>query len=256
MFIFSKIVGWFTQPLTWLLLGMALAWVLSAKRPALARRALAAGVLLLALSGWQPLPEILFRHLESRYPEFAPSADLTGYAGVIVLGGGTESGRLQQSHLQPLINDGGERLAVSAALALRHSALPLIYTGGEGDPAGGGPSEAARAQQFYASFRIPAAQVRYEAESRNTYENAIFTAKLPGVNRHERWLLMTSAWHMPRAMATFQKAGWNVTAYPVDYRAEDTTVWTRYSLRAGVSDWQLVLNELVGLVAYRLSGRL
>jgi uncharacterized SAM-binding protein YcdF (DUF218 family) len=98
--------------------------------------------------------------------------------------------------------------------------------------------------------------VRYEAESRNTYENAVLTAKVPGVNPQDRWLLMTSAWHMPRSMATFEKAGWNVTAYPVDYRAEDVTVWTRYSLLGGVSDWQLVLNELVGLAAYRLTGRL
>ena len=171
---------------------------------------------------------------------------------VVVLGGGTAAGRLQQSHSQPLINDGGERLAVSAALALRHPALPLVYTGGEGDPAGGGPSEAERARQFYESFRIPAAQVRYEAESRNTYENAVFTAKVLGVNPQDRWLLMTSAWHMPRSMATFEKAGWNVTAYPVDYRAELPVVWTRYSLQGGVSDWQLVLNELIGLVAYRL----
>ncbi|NBW48963.1 MAG: YdcF family protein [Betaproteobacteria bacterium] len=256
MFIFSKIVGWFTQPLTWLLLGLALAWLVSAKRPVLARRALGLAGLFLALIGWQPLPELLIRNLESRYPEIAPAADLSAYAGMVVLGGGTEGGRLQQSHSQPLINDGGERLAVSAALALRHPALPLVYTGGEGDPAGGGPSEAERARQFYESFRIPAAQVRYEAESRNTYENAVLTAKVPGVNPQDRWLLMTSAWHMPRSMATFEKAGWNVTAYPVDYRAEDVTVWTRYSLLGGVSDWQLVLNELVGLAAYRLTGRL
>jgi len=57
-------------------------------------------------------------------------------------------------------------------------------------------------------------------------------------------------------MATFEKAGWNVTAYPVDHRAEEATVWTRYSLQSGASDWQLVLNELIGLVAYRLAGRL
>ncbi len=256
MFIFSKWVGWFTQPLLWLLLGLALSWVLSFKRPVLARRGLGAGVLLLALIGWQPLPELLIRELESKYPEIAPSADLSRYSGIVVLGGGTAAGRLHQSHAHPLTNEAGDRLSVSAALALRHPDLPLLYTGGEGDPSGGGPSEAERASVFYNSFRVPATQVRYEPASRNTYENAVLSARVPGVNPKDRWLLLTSAWHMPRSMATFEKAGWNVTAYPVDYRAEAVTVWTRYSLLGGVSDWQMVLNELVGLVAYRLAGRL
>jgi len=163
---------------------------------------------------------------------------------------------LQQSHQHPLINDGGERLAVSAALALRHPDLPLVYTGGEGDPQGGGPSEAERARIFYESFGIPAKQIRYEQVSRNTFENATLTAKLPGVNPRAPWLLLTSAWHMPRSIATFEKAGWNVTAFPVDYRAEDDIVWTHYSLLSGASEWQLVLNELVGLAAYRITGRL
>lgn len=256
MFIFSKLVGWFTQPLFWLLLLLAATWVLAARRPRAVRPLLGTGIGLLVLIGWQPLPELLIRQLEARYPEIPLNADVQGYAGVVVLGGGTAAGRVQQNHAHALINDGGERLAVSAALALRHPQLPLIYTGGEGDPQGGGPSEAERARVFYESFRIPASQVRYEAVSRNTYENALLTARLPGVDPRARWLLLTSAWHMPRSMATFEKAGWNVTAYPVDYRAEFPVVWTRYSLKDGVSDWQLVLNELIGLVAYRLAGRL
>jgi len=249
-------VGWFTQPLFWLLLWLLGIWVLAARRPRAIRPLLGGAIVLLALIGWQPLPELLIRQLEAYYPEIPLDADLRGYAGVVVLGGGTAAGRLQQSHQHPLINDGGERLAVSAALALRHPDLPLVYTGGEGDPQGGGPSEAERARIFYESFGIPAKQIRYEQVSRNTFENATLTAKLPGVNPRAPWLLLTSAWHMPRSIATFEKAGWNVTAFPVDYRAEDDIVWTHYSLLSGASEWQLVLNELVGLAAYRITGRL
>ncbi len=249
-------MGWFTQPLFWLLLWLLGIWVLAARRPRAIRPLLGGAIVLLALIGWQPLPELLIRQLEAYYPEIPLDADLRGYAGVVVLGGGTAAGRLQQSHQHPLINDGGERLAVSAALALRHPDLPLVYTGGEGDPQGGGPSEAERARIFYESFGIPAKQIRYEQVSRNTFENATLTAKLPGVNPRAPWLLLTSAWHMPRSIATFEKAGWNVTAFPVDYRAEDDIVWTHYSLLSGASEWQLVLNELVGLAAYRITGRL
>lgn len=56
-------------------------------------------------------------------------------------------------------------------------------------------------------------------------------------------------------MVTFQKAGWNVTAYPVDFRSGKDTPWTRYSLASGVRKWQIALHELLGLLSYRLAGR-
>ncbi|WP_296510611.1 YdcF family protein [Rhodoferax sp.] len=256
MFILSKLIAWVTQPLFWLLLVLSVSWLVARRRPAIARPALGWSAVLLVLTGWMPLPDLLIRKLEAPYPEIALNADLSGYAGVVVLGGGTAAGRLQEQHSHPLLNSGGERLAVSAALALKNPGLPLIYTGGEGDPQGGGPSEAERARRFYDSLGIPEGQVRYEAASRNTYENAVLSAELPGVNPQNRWLLLTSAWHMARAKATFEKAGWNVTAYPVDFRAESPINWSRYSLQEGVTDWQMGLNEYVGWLAYRLMGRL
>jgi uncharacterized SAM-binding protein YcdF (DUF218 family) len=84
----------------------------------------------------------------------------------------------------------------------------------------------------------------------------VLTAQLPGIDIKQPWLLVTSAWHMPRSMGTFVTAGWNVTAYPVDFRTAPSTPWTAYSLKDGARDWQLALHELVGLLAYRLAGRL
>ena len=256
MFIVSKIAGWLTQPLTWLLLCLVGSWLLSSRHPRAARRTLGAGVFLLALLGWEPLPDLLLHHLESRYAEMAPDADLRGYAGVVVLGGGTESGRLQQSHRQPLLNTAGGRLSASAALALRNKHLLLLYTGGEGELNGEGPSEASRAKLFYDALGVPPGQVLYESASRTTYDNAIMSAQLSGVDKRQRWLLLTSAWHMPRAMATFAHAGWNVTAYPVDYRAEDGFTWSRYSLLGGTTRWHVLMHEAAGLLAYWLSGRM
>jgi uncharacterized SAM-binding protein YcdF (DUF218 family) len=103
---------------------------------------------------------------------------------------------------------------------------------------------------------VPASQVQYEDQSRNTYENAVLTAKLTGVNPKDRWLLLTSASHMPRSMATFVKAGWNVTAYPVDFRTGQTSDWLDFNLAGGASNWETALHELVGILAYRLTGRL
>jgi uncharacterized SAM-binding protein YcdF (DUF218 family) len=78
---------------------------------------------------------------------------------------------------------------------------------------------------------------------------------MAGVDVKKPWLLVTSAWHMPRAMATFEKAGWNVTPYPVDFRTGRSTPWTDYSLSDGAAKWQLVLHELLGLWVYQLTGR-
>ena len=75
------------------------------------------------------------------------------------------------------------------------------------------------------------------------------------MNPAQAWLLLTSASHMPRALATFRKAGWNVTPYPVDFRAGTHTPWTQYSLAEGAKKWHLALHELAGLLAYRLAGR-
>ena len=76
------------------------------------------------------------------------------------------------------------------------------------------------------------------------------------MGRDGGWLLLTSAAHMPRAMAVYRKAGWNVTAYPVDFRAGLQTPWWEYSLSQGTQRWQLALHELVGHGAYRLAGRI
>jgi uncharacterized SAM-binding protein YcdF (DUF218 family) len=134
--------------------------------------------------------------------------------------------------------------------------LKLVFTGGEGFLFGIGPSEAERAKVFFESMGVPSARVQYESASRNTLENATLTAQLPGMDIKQRWLLVTSATHMPRSMATFTNAGWNVTAYPVDFQTGNSIVWSDYSLAEGARNWQLLLHELLGLMAYWVTGRL
>ncbi|MEO8015761.1 MAG: ElyC/SanA/YdcF family protein, partial [Polaromonas sp.] len=70
------------------------------------------------------------------------------------------------------------------------------------------------------------------------------------------WLLVTSARHMPRALAVFRAVGWNVAPSPVDYRSVGFSRWTDYSLARGAVRWQLVLHEWMGLAAYSVAARL
>jgi uncharacterized SAM-binding protein YcdF (DUF218 family) len=256
VFFLGKVLGLITQPLVWVAALLLLGLLTLRRKPRLGRGLITAALTVLLVMGWLPLPDLGLRALEGRYTEMGPDADLSGYAGVVLLGGAMGSGQVAQAHSQPVVNDAAERMSATAALLLRYPQLPVVFTGGEGALLGTGPTEADRAKVFFDSLGIAAERVRYESASRNTYENAILTAQLPGVNKTDKWLLLTSAWHMPRSMATFEKAGWNMTAYPVDYRTGVSTPWTEYDLQTGSEHWQILLHEVVGMLAYRLTGRL
>ena len=256
MFFASKILALVTQPLLWVFVLLLLSLLVLRRWPRAGRRLVGTALAVLVLIAWKPLPEAIIRQLESRYPEMAPNAKLEGYVGVVVLGGATESGRTQMAHVQPMLNDAAERMTGTVAVLRANPQLRVLFTGGEGALMGVGQSEAERAKMFFDSLGLSGPQVQYESASRNTYENAVLTAKLPGVDPTHRWLLVTSAWHMPRSMATFAKAGWNVTAYPVDFRTGTDSDWLDFSMAGGAVEWQLALHELVGILAYKLTGRL
>ena len=258
MFVIGKILDAMLHPLNWvaLLLGLSLLSGLNARRTSLwgRRFALSAMALLLA-TGCQAVPYALIAHLESQSREFSPDASLNDFAGVIILGGAMESGQISAQHIQPGLNDSAERMTAVLPIWRHNPQLKLVFTGGEGALFGTGPSEAQRARAFFASQGLPSDAVMLEDQSRSTWENAIFTARLPGIDPKKRWLLLTSAWHMPRSMATFQKAGWNVTPYPVDFRSDGQTPLHSFSISGGADAWELYLHELVGLWSYRLLGR-
>lgn len=255
MFIASKVLALLAQPLLWVA-ALLIASLLVSRKPAWARGLVGIALGLLLLLGWQPLPDLLFRHLESQYAEVPPETDLRDYFGIVVLGGSTAPAHVARAHAQPLLNDAAERLTATVALLRTNPHLRVLYTGGGRALSEGDPTEAQLAQMFFASQPLPAQAVLYESASRTTHENAVLSAQLRGVDTTRRWLLVTSAWHMPRSMATFTKAGWNVTAYPVDFRTGLSTPWTAYSLAEGIRSWQLVLHELLGGLAYRLAGRM
>ncbi len=255
MTIVTSFFSMLTQPLTWVLALMVLSMA-ARRRLALGRMLVGTATVLLLLLGWQPLPDLLVRQLESQYAEIPPTANLAGYVGMVVLGGSTEASYVANAHGQPLLNDAAERMTAPLAMLQKNPHLRVLYTGGGTALGDGVVSEAQRARTFFDSLDLTRNKVAYEAASRTTYENATLTAQLPGVDITQRWLLVTSAWHMPRSMATFAKAGWNVTAYPVDFRTGFSTPWTEYSLGPALRSWQLALHELVGHLAYRMTGRL
>lgn len=255
MFIASKLLSFATQPLAWVALILFAGLLLMSLRRRWGLTLCWLALVALLFQGWQPIPDALLRQLESKHPAVAKNGSLLAYAGVIVLGGALEPAYAWANQGQPALNDAAERMTATVALAQRFPNLKVVFTGGEGELLGKGLTEADRAKIFFDSMGLPIGRVQYESNSHTTYENAVLTAALPDVDKNQPWLLLTSANHMPRAMATFIQAGWNVTAYPVDFRTGTATPWSQYSLQKGAHKWHLALHEMLGLLAYRLAGR-
>ena len=255
MFVASKLLSFATQPLAWVVLILFVGVSLVSLRRRWGLRLCWLSLLVLLAQGWQPVPDALLRQLESKHPAVAADNLLLGYAGVIVLGGALEPAYAWVNPGQAALNDAAERMTVPVALAQRFPHLKVVFTGGEGELLGEGLTEADRAKIFFDSMGLPTERVQYESASHTTYENAVLTATLPGIDKNQPWLLLTSANHMPRAMATFLQVGWNVTAYPVDFRTGTTTPWNQYSLQKGAQKWHVALHEMIGLLVYRLAGR-
>ncbi|KQP50503.1 hypothetical protein ASG40_12040 [Methylobacterium sp. Leaf399] len=212
-----------------------------------------AGLVGLAVAGFSPLATWIALPLEDRFPAFAD--DGGPVAGIVVLGGAVETG-LTMGRGQMMTNDAGERQVAMADLARRYPGARLVFSGGSGSLAGETTSEAEVVGRFADTLSLPRTRLIQEDRSRNTRENAAFTADKVQPKPGERWLLVTSAWHMPRAMGCFRKAGFDVVAYPVDYRTGARGDAARFNSFAstGLLVLDLMAKEWVGLLAYRLAG--
>ena len=259
MFLGSKLLIFLTQPLAWAAALMLLALVLLGRAAAGGRRwglrALWLALFVLVLQGWEPLPDALLRQLEDPYTHTPSAQDVQSSHGVVVLGGALESSHVWEGRTQFALNDAAERMIAPLVLMRQKPALQLLFTGGEGDLLDRGMTEAARARVFYESLGLPPDSLLVEDKSRTTFENAVLSARVPGVDPTKPWLLVTSAWHMRRSLATFQKAGWNVTPYAVDFSTGSRTPLTAYSLVRSSRKWALLLHEYLGLLAYQMAGQ-
>ena len=256
MFLLSKLLAAITQPVFWLSLWWAVALLLPVRYRYVAVRMLWCGLVVLALLGFRAMPDALLRPLENRYPVPAAEA-IVQHAGMIVLGGATGHPDSFIAHGQVPLGDSAERMTVPVELMRRHPELLLVFSGGEGRLWTTGVTESAQARVFYQQQGIDMRMVNLEDGSRTTRENAQQVARLMDGRCSKPWLLVTSAWHMPRAMAEFQaefgKIGCQITPYPVDFRTGKSTPLTEYSLAHSLLLWQLALHEWLGLMVYGVS---
>jgi uncharacterized SAM-binding protein YcdF (DUF218 family) len=259
MFYLSKIVWGLFQPSSLLIVlfaaGAVLAW---SGRTRTGMRLFAAGAILYVIMGFSPLAKWVMAPLEIGAKASA-ARSLDGAAGIIVLGGAVETELLLGGDV-PHLNESGDRMVETLRLAARYPALPVFFSGGKGDlfPREDRDTEAALALRFFEAFNLVPPRLRYEDRSRNTFENAVEAAKELQPKPGQKWILVTSAFHMPRAKALFEAQGFEILADPVDFRTNGFDGWWRPFPRASKGLWRLdlVAKEWVGIAMAWASGQL
>ena len=203
----------------------------------------------LLIAGLTPLGPFLLTQLESRFPQ----ADLgITPAGIILLGGAVDT-HISLARGVATTNDGGERIAATSALAMAYPTARIFLSGGAGPHEPGAQTESALARALLISLGVASQRIEMEERSLTTCENARESFNAIARSAGDRWLLVTSAYHMPRAVACFRAVGFEVSPYPVDFRT--AAMGFPRSLATGLRDFDLAIHEWVGLLSYRLTGR-
>ena len=255
-FIIGKVAGVLASPGTLLLLCCVVGLCLTGwgRRGGFGRALLKIGiggfvlVLLLPVDQWALLP------LEDRFPPVTqPPAHVDG---IVVLGGAVMPDLAADRGTQAL-NDAAERMTTAVALARRYPNARLVFTGGRGELVPGETTEADVAGALFASLGIAPDRLTLESRSRTTYENALLTKAQVHPQPDQTWILVTSAFHMPRSIGAFRAVGWKMLPWPVGYKSgHGHHLWLPTSLGLHLVQLDEATHEWVGLIAYRLTGRI
>ena len=251
-FVLSKILTVVTVPSHLLLVIAIVGVVLLATRfRKVGIGLLVASVLVRAAVELLPIGAALTLPLEARFPPWTSAQGAP--TGMIVLGGAI-SPLVSAAHSQIALNASAERLTAAVALSRAYPNAHIVFSGGNPKLIGGLP-EAGFALRFFEQLGVPRERVTIEAQSRNTAEQASYCKRLIAPKPGERWLLITSAMHTPRAVGVFRQAGFPVVPYPVDYHlAGPRALWTVGWHGMGGTD--AAVHEWLGLFAYWITGRI
>ena len=255
-FVLSKTLGILLLPINFLIGAGLLGAILLATRFArLGRKLLIGSVVLLAMCAFSPLGYWLLYPLEQRFPPWDAARGAPD--GMIVLGSSIDSD-LSVAHGGAVVRSTPDRVIAAAALAHRYPNARIVFAGGSPHLISNDAREADYAGALFESLGIAKARILMERRSRNTQENAEFSKAVAAPKNGERWLLVTSAFHMPRSVGLFRKAGFAVEPYPVDWRVGDSSDLLLFSTIGldGLARTDIAIREWIGLFAYRATGKI
>ncbi|WP_127471165.1 YdcF family protein [Thiomicrorhabdus aquaedulcis] len=253
-FIVSKLAWAFLSPGNLMVFAFALGTTLLVfNKLKAAKRVLMPSALISFMVMAYPVSDFLMMPLESRFSTpnpMPPSID-----GIIVLGGGEDLKRSLSWNVAEL-GLGGDRYIGAAKLAQLYPNAPVIFSGGSGSMAlQNTQGEGALANTLLTTIGVAQERLILESKSRNTFENfALLKPLLPKLNG--TYLLVTSAFHMPRAVGIARQQGVNVIAYPVDYHSNtrDYRTWD-FDLYDHLKALEPAWKEWIGLTVYYATGK-
>ena len=207
------------------------------------------------ICGFSPLGNLLLVPLETRFPPW--NAGKGEPDGIVVLGGAIDPD-LSAARGAAAFGNAADRILAAAALARRYPGARIVYAGGNANAFQNDEAkEADYALSVFQSLGIARDRLSLERLSRNTQENAEFSRALAAPKSGERWLLLTSGYHMPRSVGIFRKVGFGVEPYPVDWKtrgpSDILTLQSRFL--DGILLTDIAVREWIGLIAYRMVGR-
>lgn len=174
---------------------------------------------------------------------------------VAVVLGGYSRNRLANGRIE--LNEAGDRLIAALDLLRTHQVKKIILSGGDGSLYRTGIDEANEVLLYLNGVGYDTSKIIVEPNSKNTFENAVNSATL--IKPNEKVVLITSAYHMPRAAACFKKQKIEFTPYPVDYLVDGSNKLSPESILipdgSAFEKWEILIKEWVGFAAYKLFGK-
>ena len=200
-----------------------------------------------------PAGEWLLYPLESRFqtnPSLPKKID-----GIVILSG-AEAPELSHMWDQVEIGAAAERDLAFLNLARQYPNAKLIFTGGTGSLTKQDYKAADVAKKLFKQQNFDIKRIMFERDSRNTYENAIYSKDIAKPLKNENWILITTSWHMPRSVGIFCKEKWPVIPYPVDHQSYRNSLFrVNFNLSGNLDTLKTGIKEWLGLFAYYLSGK-
>ena len=252
MYILAKIATLLTQPLTLLIVFLAIAVIFRAWKCV---RALVAIMVVLA---FVPIGPFLLHKLERQFP-VVTLAELDrnnkDIAGVIILGGAVDLETSIRAG-QPQLSAAVERFVEGIALANHYPDKIVIFTCGSASTNNPEMNEAEQTKILMQKLNIDPERFVFEGKSRNTFEN-MNELEGKGYKERGRWILLTSAYHMPRSVMLFQTHNWKIIPYPANYMEDDDFNWfSMPNILGNYMKLGIVTREIMGIMTYKFLGRI
>jgi len=203
---------------------------------------------------YTPLSNFILNKIEDYItPSKYPVGQLTG---IIILGGGFDSGLIAKQRNEISLSGSAERLTKALEIYKKNPRILILFSGFSSEINPQGWSESDMAKKFFLEQGVKIDNLIFENQSRNTFENIKYSKSII-TNYRGTWGIVTSAHHMLRSFFIFKKQGLILEPISVDYQTGSSKIfWISFDISSGISNWSIILHELIGIAYYKFTNKI